>query len=175
MAKSKKKDESKEVKAKFFYSVSLNKNKYDSLIAYAEVAKDARNFISEYIHNDDNNLKLKILLNTYKETDLKTELKDYRKQIKGILGTDEQIDLSATTFQNCCKEVYIRYQTYLQNELTKKLENYNFIRKYLSFLIKYYKGDLNELTNLISQEKIKTSLNKETKKEEFTENALKLI
>ena len=45
MAKSKKKDKNKEVKAKFFYSVSLNKNKYDSLIAYAEVAKDARNFI----------------------------------------------------------------------------------------------------------------------------------
>ena len=171
MAKSKKKDENKEVKAKFFYSVSLNKNKYDSLIAYAEVAKDARNFISEYIHNDDN-LKLKILLNTYKETDLKTELKDYRKQFKGILGTDEQINLSNSTFQNCCKEVYIRYQTYLQNELTKKLENYNFIRKYLSFLIKYYKGDLNELTNLISQEKIKTSLNKETKKEEFTKKAI---
>ena len=171
MAKSKKKNKSKEVKAKFFYSVSLNKNKYDSLIAYAEVAKDARNFISKYIHNNDN-LKLKILLNTYKETDLKTELKDYRKQFKGILGTDEQINLSATTFQNCCKEVYIRYQTYLQNELTKKLENYNFIRKYLSFLIKYYKGDLNELTNLISQEKIKTSLNKETKKEEFTKKAI---
>ena len=172
MAKSKKKNKSKEVKAKFFYSLSLNKNKHDSLIAYAEVAKDARNFISEYIHNDDNNLKLKILLNTYKETDLKTELKDYRKQFKGILGTDEQINLSATTFQNCCKEVYIRYQTYLQNELTKKLENYNFIRNYLSFLIKYYKGDLNELTNLISQEKIKTFLNKETKKEEFTEKAI---
>ena len=61
MAKSKKKNKSKEVKAKFFYSVSLNKNKYDSLIAYAEVAKDARNFISKYIHNDDN-LKLKILI-----------------------------------------------------------------------------------------------------------------
>ena len=42
----------------------------------------------------------------------------------------------------------------------------------MSFLIKYYKGDLNELTNLISQEKIKTSLNKETKKEEFTGKAI---
>lgn len=171
MAKSKKKDENKEVRAKFFYSVSLNKNKYDSLIAYAEATRDARNFISEYIYND-NDLKIKILLNIYKETNLKTELKDYKKQFKGILGSNEQFDISATTFQNCCKEVYIRYQTYLQNELTKKLENYNSIRKYLSFLIKYYKGDLSELTNLISQEKIKTSLNKETKKEEFTEKAI---
>ena len=171
MAKSKKKDKNKVVKAKFFYSVSLNKNKYDSLVAYAEAAKDARNFVSEYVHNNDN-LKLGILLNTYKETDLKTELKNYRKQFKGILGTDEQFDISATTFQNCCKEVYIRYQVYLQNELTKKLENYNSIRKYLSFLIKYYKGNLNELTNLISQEKIKTFLNEETKKEEFTEKAV---
>ena len=172
MAKSKKKNKSKEVKAKFFYSVSLNKNKYDSLIAYAEVAKDARNFISEYIHNDDNNLKLKILLNTYKETDLKTELKDYRKQFKGILGTDEQINLSNSTFQNCCKEVYIKYQTYLQNELTKKLDNYNTIRKYLSFLIKYYRGNLNDLINLINQEKIQTFLNEETNKEEFTDKAI---
>ena len=171
MIESKKKDKNKVVKAKFFYSVSLNKNKYDSLIAYAEATRDARNFISEYIYND-NDLKIKILLNTYKETNLKTELKDYKKQFKGILGSNEQFDISATTFQNCCKEVYIRYQTYLQNELTKKLENYNSIRNYLSFLIKYYKGNLNELVNLISQEKIKTSLNKETKKEEFTEKAI---
>lgn len=171
MAKSKKKDKNKVVKAKFFYSVSLNKNKYDSLVAYAEAAKDARNFVSEYIYNNDN-LKIEILLGTYKETDLKTELKNYRKQFKGILGTDEQFNISSSTFQNCCKEVYIRYQVYLQNELTKKLENYNSIRKYLSFLIKYYKGDLNELTNLISKEKIKTFLNKETKKEEFTEKAV---
>ena len=171
MIESKKKDKNKVVKAKFFYSVSLNKNKYDSLIAYAEVTRDARNFISEYIYND-NDLKIKILLNTYKETNLKTELKDYKKQFKGILGSNEQFDISATTFQNCCKEVYIRYQTYLQNELTKKLENYNSIRNYLSFLIKYYKGNLNELVNLISQEKIKTSLNKETKKEEFTKKAI---
>lgn len=171
MAKSKKKDKNKVVKAKFFYSVSLNKNKYDSLVAYAELAKDVRNFISEYICNN-NDLKIKILLNTYTDIDLKTELKDYRKQFKGILGADEQIDISATTFQNCCKEVYIRYQTYLKNELTKKLENYNSIRKYLSFLIKYYKGNLNDLTNLISQEKIKTSLNKETNREEFTGKAI---
>lgn len=173
MAKSKKKDKDKNkaVKAKFFYSVSLNKNKYDSLVAYAELAKDVRNFVSEYIYNNDN-LKIGILLNTYTDIDLKIELKDYRKQFKGILGTNEQIDISATTFQNCCKEVYIRYQAYLQNELTKKLENYNSIRKYLSFLIKYYKGDLNELISLISQEKIKTFLNKETDKEEFTEKAI---
>lgn len=171
MAKSKKKDKNKTVKAKFFYSVSLNKNKYDSLVAYAELAKDVRNFISEYIHNDDN-LKIGILLDTYTDIDLKIELKDYRKQFKGILGVDEQIDISATTFQNCCKEVYIRYQVYLQNELTKKLDNYNSIRKYLSFLIKYYSGDLNELTNLISQEKIKTFLNEETNKKEFTQKAL---
>ena len=171
MAKSKKKDKNKDVKAKFFYSVSLNKNKYDSLVAYAELAKDVRNFASEYICNNDD-LKIGIFLGTYKETDLKTELKNYRKEFKGILGTDELIDISATTFQNCCKEVYIRYQVYLQNELTKKLDNYNSIRKYLSFLIKYYKGDLNELTNLISQEKIKTFLNEKTKKEEFTEKAI---
>ena len=171
MAKSKKKDKNKVVKAKFFYSISLNKNKYDSLIAYAEAVKNARNFASEYICNNDD-LKIGILLGTYKETDLKTELKDYRKQFKGILGTDEQFDISATTFQNCCKEVHIRYKTYLQNELTKKLDNYNSIRKYLSFLIKYYNGDLNELTNLILQEKIKTSLNKKTNKKEFTEKVL---
>ena len=171
MAKSKKKDKNKVVKAKFFYSVSLNKNKYNSLMAYAELAKDIRNFASEYIHNNDD-LKIGILLNTYTDIDLKIELKDYRKQFKGILGTDEQFDISATTFQSCCKEVHIMYQTYLQNELTKKLENYNSIRKYLSFLIKYYKGDLNELTNLISQEKIKTSLNEETNNEEFTEKAI---
>lgn len=173
MAKFKKKDKDKNkaVKAKFFYSVSLNKNKYDSLVAYAELAKDVRNFASEYICNNDN-LKIGILLNTYTDIDLKIELKDYRKQFKGILGTNEQIDISATTFQNCCKEVHIRYQAYLQNELTKKLENYNSIRKYLSFLIKYYKGDLNELISLISQEKIKTFLNKETDKEEFTEKAI---
>lgn len=171
MKKSSKKKQNKAVKAKFFYSISLNKNKYDSLVAYAELAKDVRNFASEYICNNDN-LKIGILLDTYTDIDLKIELKDYRKQFKGILGTDKQIDISATTFQNCCKEVYIRYQVYLQNELTKKLENYNSIRKYLSFLIKYYKGDLNELINLISQEKIKTSLNEETKKDEFTEKAI---
>lgn len=171
MAKSKKKDKNKDIKVKFFYSISLNKNKYDSLVAYAELAKDVRNFISEYIYNNDD-LKIGILLNTYTDIDLKTELKNYRKQFKGILGTDEQFDISATTFQNCCKEVHIRYQVYLQNELTKKLDNYNSIRKYLSFLIKYYKGDLNELTNLISQEKIKTSLNKKTNKKEFTEKAV---
>ena len=171
MAKSKKKDKNKVVKAKFFYSISLNKNKYDSLVAYAELAKDVRNFASEYIYNN-NDLKIGILLNTYTDIDLKKELNNYRKQFKGILGTDEQIDISSTTFQNCCKEVHIRYQVYLQNELTKKLENYNSIRKYVSFLIKYYKGDLNELTNLILQEKIKTFLNKETNKKEFTEKAL---
>lgn len=171
MAKSKKKDKNKVVKAKFFYSVSLNKNKYDSLIAYAELAKDVRNFVSEYICNNDN-LKIGILLNTYTDIDLKKELNNYRKQFKGILGTNEQFNVSSSTFQNCCKEVYIRYRVYLQNELTTKLENYNSIRKYLSFLIKYYKGDLNELTDLISQEKIKTSFNKEIKKEEFTEKAL---
>lgn len=171
MAKSKKKDKNKVVKAKFFYSVSLNKNKYDSLVAYAELAKDVRNFVSEYIYNNGD-LKIGILLNTYSDIDLKIELKNYRKQFKGILGTDEQIDISATTFQNCCKEVHIRYKTYLQNELTKKLENYNSIRKYLSFLIKYYRGDLNNLTNLISQEKIKTFFNEETKKDEFTEKAI---
>ena len=171
MAKSKKKDKNKVVKAKFFYSVSLNKNKYDSLIAYAEAAKDAKNFASEYIHSNDD-LKLKILLNTYSAMNLQKELKDYRKQFKGILGTDEQFNISATTFQSCCKEVHIRYQVYLQNELTKKLDNYNSIRKYLSFLIKYYRGDLNDLTNLISQEKIKTFLNEETKKDEFTQKAI---
>lgn len=171
MKKNSKKKQNKDVKAKFFYSISLNKNKYDSLVAYAELAKDIRNFASEYICNNDD-LKVQILLDIYKETDLKTELKNYRKQFKGILGADEQFDISATTFQNCCKEVYIRYQTYLQNELTKKLENYNSIRKYLSFLIKHYKGDLNDLTNLISQEKIKTSFNEETKKDEFTEKAI---
>ena len=171
MAKSKKKDENKEVKAKFFYSLSLNKYKYDSLVAYAELVKDVRNFASEYIYNNDD-LKIGILLNTYSAMNLQGELKKYRKQFKGILGTDEQIDISATTFQNCCKEVHIRYQVYLQNELTKKLENYNSIRKYLSFLIKYYKGDLIDLTNLISKEKIKTFFNEETKKEEFTEKAV---
>lgn len=171
MAKSKKKDKSKTVKAKFFYSISLNKNKYDSLVAYAELAKDVRNFVSEYIYKNDD-LKIKILLNTYSAMNLQGELKNYRKQFKGILGTDEQINISNSTFQNCCKEVHIKYKTYLQNELTKKLENYNSTRKYLSFLIKYYKGDLNELTNLISQEKIKTSLNKKTNKKEFTEKAL---
>lgn len=172
IAKSKKKrSKNKDVRAKFFYSVSLNKSKYDSLVAYAELAKDVRNFISEYIYNN-NDLKIGILLDIYSDIDLKIELKDYRKQFKGILGTDEQIDISATTFQNCCKEVYIRYQVYLQNELTKKLENYNSIRKYLSFLIKYYKGDLNDLTNLILQEKIKTFLNEETNKVEFTQKAI---
>ena len=171
MAKSKKKDKNKYVKAKFFYSVSLNKNKYDSLVAYAELAKDVRNFASKYICNNDN-LKIGILLGTYGAMNLQGELKNYRKEFKGILGTDKLIDISATTFQNCCKEVHIRYQTYLQNELTKKLDNYNSIRKYLSFLIKYYKGDLNELTNLISQEKIKTFFNEKTKKEEFTEKAI---
>ena len=170
MAKSKKKDKNKVVKAKFFYSVSLNKNKYDSLVAYAELAKDVRNFISEYIYNN-NNLKIEILLGTYGAMNLQGELTNYRKQFKGILGTDEQIDISATAFQNCCKEVHIKYQTYLKNELIKKLENYNSIRKYLSFLIKYYKGDLNELISLISQEKIKTFLNKETNKKEFTQKA----
>ena len=103
MAKSKKKDKNKEVKAKFFYSVSLNKNKYDSLIAYAEVAKDVRNFISEYIHNDDN-LKLKILLNTYKETDLKTELKDYRKQFKGILEPMNKLTYQLIRFKIVAKK-----------------------------------------------------------------------
>lgn len=171
MVKSKKKDKNKMVKAKFFYSASLNKNKYNSLMAYAEAAKDARNFASEYIYNNDD-LKIEILLGTYKETDLKTELQNYRKQFKGILGTNEQFNISATTFGNCCKEVHIRYQTYLQNELTKKIENYNSIRKYLSFLVKYYKGNLNELINLIAQEKIKTFLNEETKKEEFTKKAV---
>lgn len=171
MAKSKKKNKNKVVKSKFFYSISLNKNKYDSLVAYAELAKDVRNFASEYICNNDN-LKIGILLNTYSAMNLQGELKDYRKQFNGILGTDEQLNISAITFQNCCKEVHTRYKTYLQNELTKKLDNYNSIRKYLSFLIKYYKGDLNELTNLISQEKIKTFFNKETKKDEFTEKAL---
>lgn len=171
MAKSKKKDKNKVVKAKFFYSISLNKNKYDSLVAYAELARDVRNFVSEYIYKN-NDLKIGILLDIYSDIDLKIELKDYRKQFKGILETDEQIDISATTFQNCCKEVYIRYQVYLQNELTKKLENYNSIRKYLSFLIKYYRGDLNDLTNLISKEKIKTFLNEKTNKEEFTGKAI---
>lgn len=171
MAKSKKKDKNKVVKAKFFYSISLNKNKYDSLVAYAELAKDVRNFISEYIYNN-NNLKIGILLNTYTDIDLKKELNNYRKQFKGILGTDEQFNILSSIFQNCCKEVHIEYQVYLQNELTKKLENYNFIRKYLSFLIKYYKGDLNDLTNLISKEKIKTSLNKEANKKELTQKAL---
>ena len=64
MVKSKKKDKNKDVKAKFFYSVSLNKNKYDSLVAYAELAKDVRNFASEYIYNNDD-LKIEILLGTY--------------------------------------------------------------------------------------------------------------
>ena len=167
MAKSK----NKTTKAKFFYSKSLNKNKYDSLVAYAEAAKDARNFVSEYIHNDEN-IKLNILLNLYKENDLKIELKEYKKCFKGILNSNEQFDISATTFQNCCKEVYIRYQVYLQNELTKKLDNYNTIRKYLSFLIKYYRGNLNDLINLINQEKIQTFLNEETNKEEFTDKAI---
>lgn len=167
MAKSK----NKTTKAKFFYSKSLNKNKYDSLVAYAEVAKDVRNFASEYIYNDEN-IKLNILLNLYKENDLKIELKEYRKCFKGILNSNEQFNISATTFQNCCKEVYIRYQVYLQNELTKKLDNYNTIRKYLSFLIKYYRGNLNDLINLINQEKIQTFLNEETNKEEFTDKAI---
>ena len=167
MAKSK----NKTTKAKFFYSKSLNKNKYDSLVAYAEAAKDARNFVSEYIYNDKN-IKLNILLNLYKENDLKIELKEYKKCFKGILNSNEQFDISATTFQNCCKEVYIRYQVYLQNELTKKLDNYNTIRKYLSFLIKYYRGNLNDLINLINQEKTQTFLNEETNKEEFTDKAI---
>ena len=72
MAKSKSKN--KITKAKFFYSKSLNKNKYDSLVAYAEAAKDVRNFVSEYIHNNKD-IKLNILLNLYKENDLKIELK----------------------------------------------------------------------------------------------------
>ena len=169
MAKSKSKN--KTTKAKFFYSKSLNKNKYDSLVAYAEAAKDARNFVSEYIHNNEN-IKLNILLNLYKENDLKIELKEYRKCFKGILNSNEQFDISATTFQNCCKEVYIRYQVYLQNELTKKLDNYNKIRKYLSFLIKHYRGNLNDLINLINQEKTQTFLNKETNKDEFTDKAI---
>ena len=169
MAKSKSKN--KTTKAKFFYSKSLNKNKYDSLVAYAEVAKDVRNFVSEYIYNNED-IKLNILLNLYKENDLKIELKEYRKCFKGILNSNEQFDISATAFQNCCKEVYIRYQVYLQNELTKKLENYNFIRKYLSFLIKHYRGNLNDLINLINQEKTQTFLNKETNKDEFTDKAI---
>ena len=169
MAKSKSKN--KTTKAKFFYSKSLNKNKYDSLVAYAEVAKDVRNFVSEYIYNNED-IKLNILLNLYKENDLKIELKEYRKCFKGILNSNEQFDISATTFQNCCKEVYIRYQVYLQNELTKRLDNYNKIRKYLSFLIKYYRGNLNDLINLINQEKSQTFLNKETNKEEFTDKAI---
>ena len=167
MAKSK----NKTTKAKFFYSKSLNKNKYDSLVAYAEAAKDARNFVSEYIYNDKN-IKLNILLNLYKENDLKIELKEYKKCFKGILNSNEQFDISATTFQNCCKEVYIRYQVYLQNELTKKLDNYSAIRKYISFLIKYYRGNLNDLINLINQEKTQTFLNEETNKEEFTDKAI---
>ena len=169
MAKSKSKN--KATKAKFFYSKSLNKNKYDSLVAYAEAAKDVRNFVSEYIYNDEN-IQLNILLNLYKENDLKIELKEYRKCFKGILNSNEQFDISATAFQNCCKEVYIRYQVYLQNELTKKLDNYSVIRKYLSFLIKYYRGNLNDLINLIDQEKNKTFLNKETNKDEFTDKAI---
>ena len=169
MAKSKSKN--KTTKAKFFYSKSLNKNKYDSLVSYAEVAKDVRNFVSEYIYNNED-IKLNILLNLYKENDLKIELKEYRKCFKGILNSNEQFDISATAFQNCCKEVYIRYQVYLQNELTKKLENYNFIRKYLSFLIKHYRGNLNDLINLINQEKTQTFLNKETNKDEFTDKAI---
>ena len=169
MAKSKSKN--KATKAKFFYSKSLNKNKYDSLVAYAEAAKDVRNFVSEYIYNDEN-IKLNILLNLYSEYDLKIELKEYKKCFKGILNSNEQFDISATTFQNCCKEVYIRYQVYLQNELTKKLDNYSVIRKYLSFLIKYYRGNLNDLINLINQEKNKTFLNKETNKDEFTDKAI---
>ena len=167
MAKSK----NKTTKAKFFYSKSLNKNKYDSLVAYAEAAKDARNFVSEYIYNDKN-IKLNILLNLYKENDLKIELKEYKKCFKGILNSNEQFDISATTFQNCCKEVYIRYQVYLQNELTKKLDNYSAIRKYISFLIKHYRGNLNDLINLINQEKTQTFLNEETNKEEFTDKAI---
>ena len=170
-SKNKENKENKIIKAKFFYSKSLNKNKYDSLIAYAEVVKDVRNFVSEYIYNDEN-IKLNILLNLYKENDLKIELKEYRKCFKGILNSNEQFDISATTFQNCCKEVYIRYQVYLQNELTKKLDNYSTIRKYLSFLIKYYRGNLNNLINLINQEKNKTFLNKETNKDEFTDKAI---
>ena len=169
MAKSKSKN--KITKAKFFYSKSLNKNKYDSLVAYAEAAKDVRNFVSEYIHNNKD-IKLNILLNLYKENDLKIELKEYRKCFKGILNSNEQFDISATTFQNCCKEVYIRYQVYLQNELTKKLDNYSAIRKYLSFLIKHYRGNLNDLINLINQEKIQTFLNKETNKDELTDKAI---
>ena len=78
MAKSK----NKTTKAKFFYSKSLNKNKYDSLVAYAEIAKDVRNFVSEYIYNDEN-IKLNILLNLYSEYDLKIELKEYKKCFKG--------------------------------------------------------------------------------------------
>lgn len=170
-SKNKENKENKIIKAKFFYSKSLNKNKYDSLIAYAEVVKDVRNFVSEYIYNDEN-IKLNILLNLYKENDLKIELKEYRKCFKGILNSNEQFDISAITFQNCCKEVYIRYQVYLQNELTKKLDNYSAIRKYLSFLIKYYRGNLNDLINLINQEKNKTFLNKETNKDEFTDKAI---
>ena len=169
MAKSKSKN--KTTKAKFFYSKSLNKNKYDSLVAYAEAAKDARNFASEYIYNDEN-IKLNILLNLYKENDLKIELKEYKKCFKGILNSNEQFDISATTFQNCCKEVYIRYQVYLQNELTKKLDNYSVIRKYLSFLTKYYRGNLNDLINLINQEKTQTFLNEKINKEEFTDKAI---
>ena len=57
MVKSKKKNKNKDIKAKFFYSISLNKNKYDSLIAYAELAKDVRNFVSEYIYKN-NDLKI---------------------------------------------------------------------------------------------------------------------
>lgn len=168
MAKSKSKNQkNKVIKAKFFYSKSLNKNKYDSLVAYAEATKDARNFASEYICNNEN-IKLNIFLNIYTENNLKTELKEYRKYFKGILNSNEQFDISATTFQNCCEEVYIRYKIYLQNELTKKLDNYSTIRKYLSFLIKYYKGNLNDLINLINQEKNKTFLNKD----EFTDKAI---
>lgn len=140
-------------------------------MAYAEAAKDARNFVSEYIYNDED-IKLNILLNLYTENNLKIELKEYRKCFKGILNSSEQFDISATTFQNCCKEVYIRYKTYLQNELTKRLDNYNKIRKYLSFLIKHYRGNLNDLINLINQEKNKTFLNKETNKDEFTDKAI---
>ena len=165
------KSKNKTTKAKFFYSKSLNKNKYDSLVAYAEVAKDARNFASEYIHNNEN-IKLNILLNLYKENDLKIELKEYKKCFKGILNSSEQFDISATTFQNCCKEVYIKYQVYLQNELTKKIDNYSAIKKYLSFLIKHYRGNLNDLINLINQEKIQKFLNEETNKEEFTDKAI---
>lgn len=169
MAKSKSKN--KITKAKFFYSKSLNKNKYDSLITYAEAAKDVRNFASEYIHNNEN-IKLNILLNIYTEYNLEGELKEYRKCFKGILNSNEQFDISASTFGNCCKEVYIRYQVYLQNELTKKLDNYSAIRKYLSFLIKHYRGNLNDLINLINQEKTQTFLNKETNKDEFTDKAI---